>query len=351
MREQRLVPSLDLEVNRAGHNEEQPIRDSASVPNGMPGGLSVVVPVFNSAQSLPLLADRLRAVLNSAYPGSELILVNDGSRDNSWDVILDLSAQYRWIRGVNLMRNYGQHNALLCGVRAARHEIVVTIDDDLQNPPEEIPFLVQMLDKGYDVVYGTPEKETHGFLRNLASRMTKMALQGTMGAETARKVSAFRAFRTRIRDSFRDYTGPFVSMDVLFTWGTQRFTAIPVRNDLRAIGQSNYTVGKLITHGLNMVTGFSTLPLRLAGITGLVFGIFGFLLMGFVLARTLFNGSSVPGFPFLACAISIFSGVQLFALGIIGEYMARIHFRTMDRPSYVVRSSTNDESGDRAAEV
>jgi undecaprenyl-phosphate 4-deoxy-4-formamido-L-arabinose transferase len=238
------------------------------------------------------------------------------------------------------MRNYGQHNALLCGIRMASNEVIVTMDDDLQNPPEEIPKLLDKLAQGYGVVYGTPEKERHGLWRDLASVITKLALQSAMGVGVARKVGAFRAFRTQLRDAFASYQSPFVSLDVLLTWSTTRFAAVPVRHDIRKEGLSNYTFRKLVTHALNMITGFSVLPLQLASVTGFVFTFFGLLVLVYVLARFLLQGSSVPGFAFLASMIAIFSGAQLFALGIIGEYLARMHQRTMERPVYAVRSTT-----------
>src|SRR5215212_5780797 len=224
-------------------------------------------------------------------------------------------------------------------ILTARYDVVVTLDDDLQNPPEEIPRLLNMLNEGYDVVYGTPESEQHGLLRDVASQITKLALQSAMGAATARKVSAFRVFRTRVREAFRTYQSPYVSVDVLLTWGTTRFAAIQVRHDERRIGRSNYTVRKLIVHALNMMTGFSTLPLQLASVVGFVFTLFGLGLFAYVIGRYVVQGTTAPGFPFLASMMAIFSGAQLFSLGIIGEYLARIHFRTMDRPSYAIRST------------
>jgi glycosyltransferase involved in cell wall biosynthesis len=299
--------------------------------------VSVVVPVYNSAPSLGVLIERLSTVLAEVARRSEIILVNDGSRDASWDQIVALSERYPQVRGINLMRNFGQHNALLAGIREARCEVVVTIDDDLQNPPEEIPALLTALAAGHDVVYGTPEREQHGLWRDLASQATKLALQGTMGSATARKVSAFRVFRTQLRDAFASYHGPFVSIDVLLTWGTTRFSAIPVRHDRRAVGTSNYTFRKLVAHALNMMTGFSTLPLQLASVVGFAFTLFGLAVLLYVIGRFVVEGGSVPGFPFLASVIAIFSGAQLFALGIIGEYLARMHFRMMDRPPYTIR--------------
>jgi glycosyltransferase involved in cell wall biosynthesis len=299
--------------------------------------LSIVIPVYNSEQSLPLLLARLDSVLETLTEQYEVILVNDGSRDNSARFIDSASTAYPWLRAIHLMRNYGQHNALLCGIRAAANEFVVTMDDDLQNPPEEIPKLLAKLAENYDVVYGFPQKENHGMLRNLASRITKISMQQAMGVHAASRISSFRAFHTRLRDAFQDYRGAFISIDVLLSWGTTRFAAVPVNNPPRPLGISNYTVPKLMSHAMNMVTGFTTLPLRVASFTGFGFSLFGFGILGYTIGRYFIYGGSVPGFPFLASIISIFSGTQLFALGILGEYLARMHFRLMDRPSYAIR--------------
>ena len=299
--------------------------------------ISVVVPVYNSELSLPALIQRLAPVLASLANQYEVVFVNDGSRDQSWKAIQELSQSFPWVRGINLMRNYGQHNALLCGIRAARYEILVTMDDDLQHPPEEIHKLVAKLEEGFEAVYGYPEREQHGWLRNVASGLTKLALQKSMGAETARHVSAFRAFRTQARDAFASYHSPFVSIDVVLTWATTRFTAIQVRHDSRQAGVSNYTFGMLFRHAMNMMTGFSTLPLQLANLIGFLCTAFGGIILVFVVVRYLLYGTTAQGFPFLASIIAIFSGAQLLALGIIGEYLARMHFRMMERPTYAVR--------------
>jgi undecaprenyl-phosphate 4-deoxy-4-formamido-L-arabinose transferase len=289
------------------------------------------------------LAERLWSVLSQETEQFEVILVNDASRDGSWQRIRELNQQYNWVKGIDLMRNYGQHNALLCGIRLAVHDVIVTIDDDLQNPPEEIPKLIRKLDEGYDAVYGTPLKERHGLWRDFASRITKITLQGAMGAEIARNVSAFRVFRTKVRDAFAQYHGPFLSIDVLLTWGTTRFAAVPVQHDRRTMGKSNYTLMKLVAHALNMMTGFSTVPLQVGSILGFAFTIFGMCILAYVVASYLLHGTSMAGFPFLASIIAIFSGVQLFGLGIIGEYLARMHFRMMQRPTYTVRRTTSED--------
>ena len=305
-------------------------------------GLSVVVPVYNSAASLPQLVDRLAPVLLATGRDHELILVNDGSRDDSWPVIQRLANQHPWVRGICMMRNYGQHNAVLAGLRRARFEITVTMDDDLQHPPEELPLLLAKLSPEVDVVYGAPAQEPHGVVRNLSSIVTKLVLQGATGAENARMVSAYRVLRTQVRDAFSSYDSPFVSVDVLLTWGTTRFTAIRVRHEPRSSGHSNYTYRKLLHHAVNLLTGFSVMPLQLASFIGFAFTLFGLGVLTYVISRYLITGNSVAGFPFLASIIAIFSGAQLFALGIIGEYLARMHFRTMHKPTYTIKATTLD---------
>jgi undecaprenyl-phosphate 4-deoxy-4-formamido-L-arabinose transferase len=305
--------------------------------------LSVVIPVFNSKESLPVLLEALARELPTLAAAHEVILVDDGSRDRSGEVIRALQSRYPFVRAIELMRNYGQHNALLLGIRVARHAVVATMDDDLQHPPSEIRLLLAKLAEGYDVVYGVPERQQHGLFRDLASFFTKLVLKNAMGAETARRISAFRAFRVDVRRAFADYRGANVNLDVLLTWASTRFGSVVVRHDERRYGRSNYTLRKLITHSLNLITGFSVLPLRLASVIGFVSTVIGILIFLYVLVRFFAEGGSVPGFPFLASIIAIFSGAQMFAVGIIGEYLARVHFRLMDKPSYTVRSDTGPQ--------
>jgi glycosyltransferase involved in cell wall biosynthesis len=299
--------------------------------------------VFNSADVVELLVDRLESVLSSAGPEYEIVLVNDGSSDSSWARIESLVRTRPSVRGIDLMRNFGQHNALLAGIRAARFEIVVTLDDDLQNPPEEIPKLLEALDESVDVVYGTPIRPEHGLGRGISTWLTKVALQSAMGSDVARKVSPYRAFRRDLRDAFSRYHGPYVSIDVLLAWGTTRFATVPVQHVRREIGKSNYGFRKLAVHALNLATGFSTRPLRLASLVGFFFALVGVGVLIEVVVRRLVQGSPVPGFAFLASIVAIFAGAQLFAIGIIGEYVARMHFRLMDKPPYAIRGHSEPE--------
>lgn len=314
-----------------------------------PESISVVIPVYKSEAILPDLLGRLYPILVNHGCPFEVILVNDGSNDRSWEAITKLTETWPRVRGIDLPRNYGQHNALLCGIRAARCSLIVTMDDDLQHPPEEIPRLLERLTDGVDVVYGPPLREKHGWWRDRASILTKLALSQILGITIASKVSAFRAFRTRVRDAFADFRSPAVSIDVLLTWGTTRFAAAPVRHEPRRVGRSNYNVVKLIKHALNLITGFSTLPLRIATLMGLITILFGAGVLGFVVGRYVLYGSTIAGFSFLASIIAIFSGSQLFALGIIGEYLARMYLRMLDRPAFTIREqieSPESKSGE-----
>ena len=175
----------------------------------------------------------------------------------------------------------------------------------------------------------------------MASIITKIALQSAMGGETARMVSAFRAFRSHLRCGFASYQSPFVCIDVLLTWATTSFSSVTVQHDPRKIGTSNYTFRKLVRHAMTMMTGYSVLPLQIASVLGFSFTVFGMAALAYVIGRYILQGSSVPGFPFLASMIAIFSGAQLFALGIIGEYLARMHFRIIERPPYAVGATVN----------
>lgn len=302
--------------------------------------ISFVIPVYRSAGILPELKQRIAHCFESSGSEFEILFIEDGSGDETWEVVADLAKKDPRVRGFRMSRNYGQHNALLCGIREAKGDTIVTLDDDLQHPPEEVPKLLAKLEEGYDVVYGPPEHEQHGLLRDLASKITKIVLKRAMGAENAGDVSSLRVFRSHVRNAFESYRCPTVHLDALLTWGTTKFAAIRVRHEPRRQGRSGYTTKKLALHAMNMMTGFSMLPLRIATLLGFVVVALGTALFGFVLVRWFMGGSQVPGIVFLVSIVSIFSGAQLLALGIIGEYMARMYMRMMERPSYVVSQTT-----------
>ncbi len=302
--------------------------------------VSVVVPVFNGARSLDELVGRLlemAAISSAGLDLVEVILVDDASADESWAAIERLAGAHERVRGIALARNFGQHAALLAGIRSTSGEVIVTMDDDLQHLPEEVPTLIAALTSAVDLVYGRPVEEEHGVYRNVTSRVVKWTVSAAAGSATARMSSGFRAFRGWLRSSMHEQTTPFVSLDVMLAGLTGRIAAVPVVMHERKHGQSNYTFGRLVKYALTMLFGFSTLPLRLVSYAGLVLGLVGGVALIYVLVTYFTSADGVPGFAFLASAIAAFSGVQLVALGVIGEYLARMYAGTLGKPAYVVR--------------
>ena len=305
--------------------------------------VSVVVPVFNGASTLQELVARLHCTLVSRTEAFEVVLVNDGSQDNSWEGIKRLADQDATVLGLNLMHNYGQHNALLAGILRSTGDIIVTMDDDLQHPPEEIPKLLEAIRQGQDVAYGKPLKREHKLWRNLSSRIIKGSLRVALGADMADKSSAFRAFRGDMKKGLVRFSDAQVSIDVLLSWTADRVACVAVEHHPRKQGRSGYGFRKLLRLTLSMVTGYSTLPLRLASGLGLLSAGFGLSLFAYVVVKRLLQEAYVPGFTFLAASIALFSGLQLFTMGVIGEYLARVHFRTMGKPPYVIREETRND--------
>jgi glycosyltransferase involved in cell wall biosynthesis len=303
-----------------------------------------VVPVYNSQATLPTLIDRLGAALSGVTARFEVVLVNDGSHDASWAAIGQMARKHPWVRGIDLMRNYGQHNALLAGIRAARYAVTVTMDDDLQHPPEEIPRLLDALAQDVDLVYGTPIEPQQGTGRALSSRITKLWLHRVLGVGMASRASAFRAFRTVLREGFAQYEGPAVAIDALLGWVTTRPVFIPVRHEPRRHGRSQYGWLRLARLAIDMTTTFRTWPLRLASVLGFVVMALGLGALAFVLGAYFATGRPLSIFRFLAAMLAIFSGAQLFTLGIMGEYVARIHHRVLREPAYVIRERIGEQA-------
>jgi undecaprenyl-phosphate 4-deoxy-4-formamido-L-arabinose transferase len=280
-------------------------------------------------------------ILTASTSEHEVILVVDGSPDDTWQVAAALSATSPTVQAVRLSRNYGQHNALLAGIREARFPIVVTMDDDAQHPPEEIPKLLMALSEDVDLVYGVPEIDEHGTLRNLASRLVKRGMTRALGIEKADSISAFRAFRTRLSAGFVGMTGPHASIDVALSWTTTRVTSTVVRMDPRTEGRSNYSFGLLVRHAVNMLLGYSAAPLRLVGYLGIACSLLGIGLLGFLLVSFLSGVTKVAGFTTISSMIAVFSGAQMLAIAVMGEYLGRVHSDNMGRPTYLIRDRAN----------
>lgn len=303
--------------------------------------VSIVIPCYRSASVLIELVDRVSASMvvlleRQAIQDWELILVVDGSPDETATVATEVVLSHPRVRSMELRRNFGQHNALVAGIRDAQFETVVTIDDDLQHPPEEIFKLLDRLsDPRVDLVYAVPDEEEHGFLRSAASQFVKRSL-ALAGVPNAQWVGAFRAFRTDLRDGFSQVNDSQLNLDVLLSWSTAAVSPVTVTMNKRHEGRSSYSFPRLVSHAMNMITGYGVAPLKLATWLGFIFGLLGVALLIYVLVSYLVGETTVAGYTTTVALISLFSGAQMLTIGIIGEYLGRQHFRSMQKPTYVI---------------
>lgn len=311
--------------------------------------LSVVVPCFRSAATIPILASRLETVARNlsatkALSEYEFIFVVDGSPDSTAHVARELQDDFSQLTVIELTRNFGQHNALLAGISHASGDVVVTLDDDLQHSPEDIPQLLEELqNENVDLVYGISRVEEHGFVRSVASRTAKQIFR-SLGVSQGAEISAYRAFRGDMIPLFRGVQSPVVSIDVILSWGTKNITCSTVNMSAREVGTSGYSFRSLSKYMLNVILGFSTLPLKLASWVGGIAS-FGAVVFGiYTLAVYFSTGISAEGFTTIAILIAFFGGIQLFSLGIIGEYLGRIFMKQIGQPPYNIRTISLNKS-------
>jgi len=299
---------------------------------------SVVVPVYNSEGSLRELYRRLSLVFHSLNVSWELIAVNDCSRDRSWKVLLEMAEAHQNVKAINLMNNFGQHNALMCGFHHVQGKYVITMDDDLQHPPEEIPKLISRIESGnYGVVYGQYKQKRHGWFRDFVSASVNDLISRITGS--GYRVTSFRIMERKVVEKILAYTQYNVMIDVLIkdTVASLDVGHCRVEHHPRTIGKSNYSFKKLFWYAVNMVFNYTVWPLRLATLLGFFFSVLGF--MGVILEIILYllQGTPVRGWTSLFLAVTFFSGIILFILGIVGEYMGRIFLNVNQKPQYVVK--------------
>jgi glycosyltransferase involved in cell wall biosynthesis len=307
--------------------------------------VSIVIPCFRSAGTLPELVERLGRTMSAGATAHEVLLVVDDGETATWAVAADLARRRPTVRALRLARNYGQHNALVAGIRAARYAVIVTMDDDLQHPPEEVPALLRALTPDIDLVYGIADREEHGVARSLGSRAVKAMMARALRVRHARDLSAFRAFRSFLCAGFDQISGPHVSVDVALSWGTSRTAATTVAMRQRATGRSGYTLRALLRYTVGLLVGYSTLPLRLVTWMGFAVGLLGIGLFAQLVHRYFAGATTIAGFTTVASMIAIFASAQLIALGVLGEYIGRIHSGGMGRPTYVIRERVGEDTG------
>ena len=309
--------------------------------------LTILIPVYFAEKSLRAFVEQLSAQFAGKQRNCEILLVDDGSRDNSWQVIEELAKQYPGVvHGIRLSRNFGQHNALMCGFHHARGDVIITMDDDGQHPPEEIPKLLETLEKtGADVVYGVPQRKEHHWLRNLASAMVRAFFRWVFRLKV--DPSPFRAIRRDIVQLILPYDLSFVYLDGLLAWYTDRFAQVEVEHRPRLHGRSTYTLRKLITLAFNLFTNFAIGPLQVVSLIGFASTVFGLILAVYYLVMRLIGQITVPGFATVAILVLVMGGLQLLSLGLIGEYLGRVHLNVNRKPQFAVRAMTEPRSDGR----
>lgn len=298
--------------------------------------ISVVIPVYNEEDNILELYTRLSDSL--AQFSYELIFVDDGSKDKSFTILKSICKKDHKVRIVKLIRNFGQHIAISAGLKHIDGNIAITMDADLQNPPEEIPKLIEKLNEGYDLAWGVFEERRHSFFRKVGSYFAKYLLCKIMGNVPV-NISTFRAISADLVKRINTLTEKNRFLDGMMIWLGARAATVPVKHNFRYKGKTKYDLFRLIHLWFDMVTSFSEFPLKLATYAGILFGMAGFILACFYLIKKLLFAITVTGFTTIVILILIFSGIQLFCLGMVGEYVARIFMESKNRPLFIIEDS------------
>jgi undecaprenyl-phosphate 4-deoxy-4-formamido-L-arabinose transferase len=311
--------------------------------------LSIVIPVYNSADCLGALIERLDVELRRLGDSFEVLLVDDDSRDASWRTIVELSDEYGFITGLRLRRNAGQDNAIMAGLLNARGEVVVVMDDDLQHDPADVPVLCEALEKGgYDVMYGRFPSKKQAFWKNAGSWLNDRLAVKVLGKPKSIYMSPFKAMRGDLVAEIVKYDGPFSYVDGLIFTVTSNIGQVDVAHHTRYAGESNYSLVKSIRVWLKLATNFSIVPLRLATLMGAIMSVVAFVLGVFFLFQALVLERMPEGWPSLMVTVLFLGGIELVGIGALGEYIGRIYITQNKRPQFTVRDRCGNANAQRS---
>jgi glycosyltransferase involved in cell wall biosynthesis len=297
--------------------------------------LSIIIPYFKSLVIKDLIYNILETFKDDK--NYEIIVVDDEGTSSNWIEFNKLCKSHLTLKYIELSKNFGQHHAIMAGVRHAKNDLIVTLDDDFQNPPSEIKKIVDYLsENNLDLVYGSPIRIKQTFFRSLMSKSMRLFLKNVLRIKHVNEISSFKVFKRGILDKSLVNISE-ISIDSLLNWATDHIGYVKVDHNPRSAGSSNYNFQKLVSFALNTIISYSVKPLKIATYFGiLIFGI-GSSLLVFILGKYLLYGINVPGFTTTASLIILFSGTQLIILGVMGEYLARMHLNIMNKPAFVVR--------------
>lgn len=299
--------------------------------------LSICIPVYNGAETICPLMENLDSTFSKIE--KEVVLVNDGSRDNSAEVCKDLCKKYDYVKFINLRRNFGEHNAVMCALNYCTGDYAVIIDDDLQNPPEEIFKLLNEIEKGYDVVYSKYHVKKHNWFRNFGSKVNDVFATWLIGKPKNLYLCSFKIINRAMIEELKKYKGPFPYIDGLLLRATNNVSSVFVEHKARTQGKSNYTLGKLLNLWLSMFINFSIKPMRFITITGLIISLISVVMALFFIVEKFINPQTVPGWTTIIVLILFFGGLQSTFLGIIGEYIGKNYLDQNNTPQWVVKET------------
>ena len=305
---------------------------------------SVVVPVFNEEDNLRPLVERVTKVMTEIGEPFEIVFVDDGSRDETPIRLRFLVDEYPHVRAVRFSRNYGQEAAVQAGYVHARGEWILQMDGDLQNPPEDIPKLLVKQGEGWDIVYGIRKNRQDPLFRKLASQAMRWVMRRMLAIELPEDISTFRLMRAKTAKLLADLPERNKFLSALACWVGAKYTTVDVGHSARAAGRTKYNLTKLVNHTFDLVVGFSSKPLRYVGVLGLAVAFLGFLVALRAIAYKLIYGSTVTGWTSLIATVAVLGGMQLLALSLIGEYIARIYVQAQARPTFLVAEVIEHES-------
>lgn len=307
-----------------------------------PCRLSIVVPVYRSASILPTLVEHVQQamVAEGMAHDFELLLVNDASPDNSWHIICELADAHPFVRGINLRKNAGQHNAIMAGLNLARGEFVVMMDDDLQHPPHALGDLVQALESGYDVCYTRYLNRQHAHWKQWGSRFNDWVATHLLDKPRGLYLSSFKAVRREIVDEIIKYNGPYAYVDGLILDVTRSITVIDIEHQARHEGESNYNFRRLFSLWMKMATSFSVLPLRLATYLGFALAATSLLMIVFIVAQKMMHPELPRGWASMIATLLLIGGIQTLCIGMIGEYLGRTYLKLNGKPQFIIRATT-----------
>ena len=312
---------------------------SDSIPSRAAPTVSVVVPVYRGADSIAELFRRVRAALEASGERFEVLFVDDRGSVDNWPAIEALTRAHPQVRGVRLSRNFGQHAATLCGIARAEGEWIVTIDEDLEQPPESIPLMLAKAREGHLVVYGVNEQRSHARWRNITSELGRSAFKFAIPSLN-REYTSFRVIHQSVGKGLERFQSPFTFIDGYISWITNTYATVVVPHDAGMHASSSYNLRKLVAHMLNIFVTFSDLPLRVATWLGLSASVGGALWGLTIMVAKLLGAVSVSGYASIMAGMTFLGGLQLLILGIFGEYIARINFKTASMPLFLVEQES-----------